>query len=69
MREEGDGPMKTALTDALWRLGALLELPRDMHCGHGTPATDGEARAGAVPCPECRQVLEVMGALRNERPS
>jgi hypothetical protein len=60
--------MKSTLADALWRLGTLLELPRDMHCGHEAPA-DSEARPGAVPCPECRQVLEVMDALRNERPS
>ena len=60
---------KAALTNALWRLGALLELPRDMHCGHATPAGDGEATTGEAPCPECRQVLEVMNALRNERPS
>lgn len=61
--------MKATLTNALWRLGTLLELPRDMHCSHGTPAIDAEARAGEAPCPECRQVLEVMNALRNERPS
>ena len=61
--------MKAALTDALWRLGALLELPRDMHCGHDAPEADGLARPGAMPCPQCRQVLEVMEALRNERPS
>ena len=60
--------MKATLADALWKLGALLELPRDMHCGHVAPA-DGEARAGSAPCPECRQVLEVLDALRNERPS
>ena len=61
--------MKTALANTLRRLGALLELPRDMHCGHDAPEADGLARPGAVPCPQCRQVLEVMEALRNERPS
>ena len=61
--------MKAALTNALWRIGALLELPRDMHCSHDVPATDGVARPGAPQCPQCRQVLEVMDALRNERPS
>ena len=61
--------MKIALTNALWRLGTLIELPRDMHCCHESPARDGEAQPGAAPCPECRQVLEVMNALRNERSS
>jgi hypothetical protein len=60
--------MKATLADTLWGLGALLELPRDMHCGHAAPSDD-EARPGSVPCPECRQVLEVLDALRNERPS
>ena len=61
--------MKAALTNALWRLGALLELPRDLHCVHDVPKTDDVAGPGAVPCPQCRQVFEVMQALRNERPS
>ena len=61
--------MKTALQNAFWRLGTLVELPRDMHCVHVTEDRDGVARMGTVPCPECRQVLEVMEALRNERPS
>jgi hypothetical protein len=60
--------MKTALADTLWRLGTLAELPRDMHCGHPQPS-DSEPRPATVPCPECRQVLEVLDALRNERPS
>ena len=60
--------MKAALTNALWRLGTLVELPRDMHCDH-VAETDDAPKPGAVPCPQCRQVLEVMEALRNERPS
>ena len=61
--------MKIGLADALWGLGALVELPRDMHCAHAAPEKDGALRVGAVPCPECRQVLEVLDALRNERAS
>ena len=58
-----------SLTDALWGLGALVELPRDMHCAHALPEADGELRTGTVPCPECRLVFAVLDALRNERPS
>jgi len=58
-----------SLATGLWRLGVLLELPRDMHCSHEPPAGDAAAIAGIAQCPECRRVQEVMEALRNERPS
>ena len=61
--------MKRTLTDELWQLGALVELPRDMHCAHGPAEKDGLAPAGSASCPECGQVAEVLEALRNERPS
>ncbi len=61
--------MTQGLVDALWRIGILSDLPRDKHCAHTIPETEGVLRAGIVPCPECRLVLEVMDALRNERPS
>ena len=61
--------MSASLAFGFWRLGELLELPRDMHCSHEPPAIGAAALSEATPCPECRQVLEVMEALRNERPS
>lgn len=61
--------MSASLAFGLWRLGELLELPRDMHCSHEPPATGAVALSQAALCPECRRVLEVMEALRNERPS
>jgi hypothetical protein len=66
---EGDFDMTKTLMDALWQLGTLVELPRDMHCAHELAEKEGAVRSSSVPCPECRQVLEVMEALRNERPS
>jgi hypothetical protein len=60
---------EASLATGLWRLGALMELPRDMHCSHEPPASDLPALGSIVQCPECRRVLEVMEALRNERPS
>jgi hypothetical protein len=60
--------MSAALVNGLWPLGALLELPRDMHCDHELPAAGLPARAAAQ-CPECQRVREVMEALRNERPA
>lgn len=61
--------MAASLATGRWRLGALVDLPRDMHCSHEPPANDAAALAGIAQCPECRRVLEVMEALRNERPS
>jgi hypothetical protein len=61
--------MAASLATGLWRLGALLELPRDMHCSHEPPTIGAVAVSEATLCPECRRVLEVMEALRNERPS
>ena len=61
--------LAASLATGLWRLGALQELPRDMHCAHEQPAGDVVALSGIAACPECRQVLDVMEALRNERPS
>lgn len=58
-----------SLATGLWHLGALGELPRDLHCSHDTPPNDAAARAVIAQCPECRRVLEVLEALRNERPS
>lgn len=60
--------MSAALANGLWPLGALLELPRDMHCTHEVPVKDGAVSAAAQ-CPECRRVLEVMEALKSERPA
>ena len=58
--------MSAALANGLWPLGALLELPRDLHCTHELR----EDQPGApLECPDCRQVLEVMKALRSERPA
>lgn len=59
--------MSAALANGLWPLGALLELPRDMHCTHELPSP--EALATVTDCPDCRLVLEVMKALRSERPA
>jgi len=59
--------MSASLAFEFWRLGELLELPRDMHCAHDLPSSD--SFAGVASCPECRRVLEVMETLRNERPS
>lgn len=62
--------MSASLPTGIWRLGALLELPRDMHCSHELPPADpAGALAGITQCVECRQVLEVMEALRAERAS
>lgn len=61
--------MSASLAFGFWRLGELLELPRDMHCAHELPSSDSAALAGVASCPECRRVLEVMETLRNERPS
>ena len=61
--------MTASLGTGLWHLGALAELPRDMHCTHETPPSDSAAAARIVQCPECRQVLDVIEALRSERPS
>ena len=58
-----------SLATGLWRLGALVALPRDMHCSHEPPASDAAALPSIAQCPECRRVLELMEALRNERPS
>ena len=59
--------MTAGLAHGLWQIGALAELPRDMHCDHGL--SDAEAGLGkAVLCAECRRVLELIEALRNERP-
>ena len=54
-------------TAGMWRLGALLELPRDMHCAH--ELRERGAGPGDEPCPDCRRVLEVMEALRKARPA
>lgn len=61
--------MAASLASGFWRLGALAELPRDLHCSHELPASDGAALTGIAQCPECRRVREVLEALRNERPS
>jgi hypothetical protein len=61
--------MTRSLTDELWHLGALVEIPRDMHCTHGATDRDGVVQPGPGPCPECRQLAEVLEALRSERPS
>jgi hypothetical protein len=61
--------MSASLAFGFWRLGELLELPRDMHCSHEPPTIGAAALSEATLCPECRRVLEVMEALRNERPS
>jgi hypothetical protein len=58
-----------SLAFGFWRLGELVELPRDMHCSHEPPTIGAATLSEAIPCPECRRVLEVMEALRNERPS
>ena len=58
--------MSAGLAHGLWQIGALAELPRDMHCDHGL--SDAEIVPGRSPCPECRRVLELIEALRNERP-
>jgi hypothetical protein len=60
--------MPASLPTGTWRLGALLELPRDMHCSHELVPAEGAA-GGATRCAECRQVLAVLEALRNERAS
>lgn len=58
--------MTTGLAHGLWQIGALAELPRDMHCDHGV--SDAEVGLGkAAPCEECRRVLELIETLRNER--
>ena len=59
--------MSAPLANGLWPLGALLELPRDMHCTHEL-RIEG-ARATISECPDCRRVLDVMKALRSERPA
>ena len=61
--------MNRSLVDALWGLGTLAELPRDMHCAHELDEKDGMLSAQSVACPECRRVAEVLEALRSERPS
>jgi hypothetical protein len=57
-----------ALANGLWPIGVLLELPRDMHCTHDLPTSD-RPPAGPPVCPDCRLVLDVMKALRSERPA
>ena len=58
--------LSAGLAQGLWRIGALAELPRDMHCDHGL--SDAEIAPGqSAPCPECRRVLELIEALRRER--
>jgi hypothetical protein len=61
--------MSATLAQGLWPLGALLELPRDMHCTHELPPSGDRAAAGLPECPDCRLVLGVMSALRSERPA
>ena len=61
--------MSASLAFGFWRLGELIELPRDMHCTHELPSSDSVAFTGLASCPECRRVLEVLETLRNERPS
>ena len=58
--------MSAALANGLWPLGALLELPRDLHCTHELRQDEAGT---AVECPDCRLVLEVMKTLRSERPA
>ena len=59
--------MSAALANGLWPLGALLELPRDLHCTHELRTDEDGALADE--CPDCRQVLDLMRALRSERPA
>ena len=59
--------MAIGLAQELWQLGALAELPRDMHCDHGL--SDAPGPLAASPCAECRRVLELIEILRKERPA
>jgi hypothetical protein len=61
--------MASSLPVGIWRLGALLELPRDMHCSHELLPDAPGARVGGAWCAECRQVLELVEELRAESAS
>lgn len=61
--------MASSLPAGIWRLGALLELPRDMHCCHELAPDGPGAVAGGVLCAECREVLALMEELRAESKS
>ena len=59
--------MAASLPAGIWRLGALLELPRDMYCTHElSPGDVTSGAAAALRCDECRQVIEFMEELRAE---
>ena len=58
--------MAVSLPEGMWRIGALLELPRDMHCSHQLPPDALGAAADVVPCSQCREVLAFMEELRVE---
>jgi hypothetical protein len=69
-REERMTKALTAgLAQGLWQIGALAELPRDMHCDHGLSEAAEIGPGSSAPCVECRRVLEMIEALRNERPA